>query len=47
MFKIVKTPNIFCGPTSGGEVVLTKLLDERCRVESPVALVEIAIRSFL
>ena len=34
-------------PTSGGAVLCSKLVDGRCQVQSPVAIVDLAIRIFL
>ena len=34
------------GPTNGGAVLLSKLVDERCQVKSSVVLVDLAVRSF-
>ena len=37
----------FEGPTSSAVVLRSKLVDGRCQVRSPVALVDLAVRSFL
>ena len=36
----------FSGPSSGGAVLRINLVDVRCRVQYPVALVDLAIWSF-
>ena len=33
-------------PTSGGAVLRSKLVDRICQVQSPVALADLAVRSF-
>ena len=33
-------------PSSGGAVLLAKLVDGRCQVQSPVVLVSLVVRSF-
>ena len=38
---------LYVRPTSGGKVLRSKLVDGRCQIQSPVMLVEVAVRNFL